>query len=220
MDLQQSGKPQLQCKKANGVRTPGQHNAPMPSEHRSQPPGTSAPVASPVQLHESTGFDCLTILLGSVTILVAFLGVFAQNYAVQLAKHGEIPDVQGMYVGGGPDYEIAKAWSRDCRAYYRESSATLAVLANNVLLVSVVSGVATGWLQIPVLGIAGIVLWVVLFVVYLIRWSKRLYLGNNAERALEERRKSINSKQELLAARTGQPKTSLTPIPEIRHVRV
>ena len=38
MDLQQSGKPQLQCKKANGVRIPGQHNAPMPSEHRSQPP--------------------------------------------------------------------------------------------------------------------------------------------------------------------------------------
>ena len=58
------------------------------------PLGTSAPVASPVHLQESTGFDCLTILLGSVTILVAFLGVFAQNYAVQLAKHGEIPDVR------------------------------------------------------------------------------------------------------------------------------
>lgn len=148
------------------------------------------------------GIDSLTppAIVGLVFALVAIgtagIGVGMQGDALRYADKGEIPDIQGMVLGGTPGgaYETGKDFYRDLRSHYRRCASGLSMMANLILLVSVVAGVLAGLTSVSAVAWACGVLWLGTAAVA-IRFSlNRRRQFREREDALEDRRIEYNSK--------------------------
>lgn len=156
-------------------------------------------------------------------VAFALVGVYCQNYALQLADMGEIPDVRGAFLGGDLPFETAKQWYTDLRTHYRRAASKLSMAANLVLLISTVCAVALAWLSRWAIGIPVLVLLAIVFVHTLVFWYRRKNEITKREDNLEMRREQFNASYTEGAAKTmgtTSEKAAIKPIPPFKRVRL
>lgn len=130
-----------------------------------------------------------------LAVVVALIGVTMQNDALRYAEKGEIPDLGGgAFLGGamGGPFETAKQFYVDLRAHYRRASSTLSMMANYVMLVSVVAGVLSGFTGAPPIAAGAGTLLIVALVMLLRFTIPRRARLKAQEQALDARRIAYN----------------------------